>query len=598
MSAEDRSLARAARPLLALVLLALASPWLASDQPLWVRGASRAAWERCEERLVRALQERDAERFAAARAEALGRLLVEEDELARSLAALDLGSLDAAERWSAGERALAPRRPELRAERACSALELERPLLDLALEPALRRLPPAEELRAFAERLERSGEELGGGELAAAVRAVAAEARELAQRGERRLSLSSSQGSWRALRDGLDRWRGASAAGRRALLGVRERPSPELRSHSAWPVLARAGRLEVLLWGGLGALALAGAVGWLRRLAPRSLSRGARPRGRRVFATLLLGALAALAFHGGRSSAERELDYRGEIAAGSFALESAWMAAIAFGPEHARGEPAELPPCAAQPTWIARGGRAPQRDLAPAPGAWRRHPFGTDALGRDVFARVLHGARLSLLIGLLGALAAGSIGIALGVAAGGCGGVVDALVRRAIEVLSCFPPLLFALALAAMRGPSSDTAEAVAGIVFVLVFARWTFLARVARAEVLRVRAEPYVEAARALGVGAVGRLVHHVLPQIVPALLVVLSAELAAAMVFESALSFLGLGLAEPSASFGGVLRGALQAPSAWWLALFPGLALLAAVLSVHRLGEAFASARGRLPR
>jgi peptide/nickel transport system permease protein len=105
---------------------------------------------------------------------------------------------------------------------------------------------------------------------------------------------------------------------------------------------------------------------------------------------------------------------------------------------------------------------------------------------------------------------------------------------------------------------------------------------------VLRVRGEPFVEAARALGLGAPRLLARHVLPHALPALLVALSAEVAAAMVFESALSFLGLGLSEPSASFGGVLRGALASPGAWWLALFPGLALLAAVLSVHRVGEA----------
>ncbi|MBL8898849.1 MAG: ABC transporter permease, partial [Planctomycetes bacterium] len=303
-------------------------------------------------------------------------------------------------------------------------------------------------------------------------------------------------------------------------------------------------------------------------------------------------------FHAGRALEERELDYRGEIASGSFALEALWMAPVAFGPEAARDEPAELPPCAAEATWRARGGSVPLRDPAPAPGSWRRHLFGTDALGRDVLARVLHGARLSLLIGLLGALAAGAFGIALGVAAGGCGGAIDALVRRAIEALSCFPPLLFALALAAMRGPSATTADAILGIVVVLVFARWTFLARIARSEVLRLRSEPFVEAARALGVSTSRRLVRHVLPHAVPALLVALSAELAAAMVFESALSFLGLGLSEPSASFGGVLRGALQSPSAWWLALFPGLALLAAVLSAHRLGEAFAATRGEPSR
>ncbi|MBL8897524.1 MAG: hypothetical protein JNM84_07850, partial [Planctomycetes bacterium] len=252
-----RALSRAARPLLFLVLLSLAAPWLASDQPLWVRGASRAAWERCEEQLVRALLARDPSSFARAREEALLLHLAEDDALRRLLAADDGSVPEEPAGFRERDHALAARRPEVLAEGVFAALDAERALLDLALEPALRRLPRPEELLVFAARIEASLPRLGVGALSDAARAVAVSARDAASRGERRLTDSAAEESWRALRDGLDRWRAASASERRALLGASEPAAVSLRSHVALPAFARAARAEVLLWGGLCGFAIA-----------------------------------------------------------------------------------------------------------------------------------------------------------------------------------------------------------------------------------------------------------------------------------------------------------------------------------------------------
>lgn len=576
-------------PLLSLILLAIFAPWIAQDQPLYVRGASLRAWERARERLWNAVVAADEHAYAHALSTTAE--LVHHAPWIDRLVEVDRTSQDEGARWQARRSQLTARFPELLADQVCAAMERDRDVLDAALAPALRRLPAKSELLAFAANLERAAEIFSSAAWGADLAKVAAQARAAAERGERRLAEHLSE-DWRALASALDRWRGATESERRKLFAVSTAAPPELIHREAWPILQRATFFELSLW----AVALGAILGWLgARFLPRVLS-AAQQKYLLCAAPVFLLALAAVIYRATRVP-DAWIDYRAEIAAGQFTVDSAWYAPLCFGPEQARGEPAELMPLASRVAWEQRGGVIEAHDPAPAPGNWLRHPLGTDLLGRDVAARLVHGTRLSLWIGLLGASAAAALGISLGALAGFAGGLLDRVVRRLIEVLSCFPTLLFALALAAVRGPAEDLSTAILGIVMVLVIARWTFLARLARSEVLRVREEPFVDAARAFGCPPLALLWRHILPHALPTLAIALTMEFAAAMVFESALSFLGLGIREPSATWGGILHGALLAPSAWWLSLFPGLALLCAVVSAHRLGSLFETDATAMP-
>jgi peptide/nickel transport system permease protein len=219
--------------------------------------------------------------------------------------------------------------------------------------------------------------------------------------------------------------------------------------------------------------------------------------------------------------------------------------------------------------------------LAP-PGAG--HPLGQDTLGRDVLARVLHGARISLAVGLAAVLVSLAVGVTLGAAAGYLGGWVDEALARVIDVLLAFPGLLLAIALAAVLGPS------LRNVVLALSLLGWTGYARLARAEVAAFREREFVLAAtpEALGAGPGRIVVHHLLPAAAPALLVQATFGFAGAIVAESSLSFLGLGAPPPLASWGAMIDEGrpflLVAPH---LILFPGLALTATVLVLQVLGD-----------
>lgn len=214
------------------------------------------------------------------------------------------------------------------------------------------------------------------------------------------------------------------------------------------------------------------------------------------------------------------------------------------------------------------------------------HWLGTDELGRDVLARLLAGGRVSLGIGLLAALGSVALGAALGLWAGLAGGVVDALVSRLVEAVSAVPRLpLMLLFLAAELEPGGSGAGAV---VLVVVALGWTGPARLARAEARSLARRPFVEAARALGASPARILLHHVGPAALPPLLVAASQEVGRVLLYESALSFLGLGVRPPAPSWGLMLRdAALQLGEAPALALAPGLATLLAVLAVHAIGD-----------
>lgn len=214
-----------------------------------------------------------------------------------------------------------------------------------------------------------------------------------------------------------------------------------------------------------------------------------------------------------------------------------------------------------------------------------QHWLGTDDLGRDVLARLVHGARLTLLIALGVVLLSTLLGVTLGALAGWKGGVFDLLLSRILEIASTFPTVFFLIVVvAAMRGPS------VLAVVIVLGLTRWPEAARLVRAEVLRLKTLDFVLAARALGASEARILSRHLIPNALGPVFVSSTFAVGSAVLLESALSFLGLGASPPAASWGELLQQAhrnLITPGAWWLAVWPGLAIASLVLATQAVGK-----------
>ena len=210
------------------------------------------------------------------------------------------------------------------------------------------------------------------------------------------------------------------------------------------------------------------------------------------------------------------------------------------------------------------------------------HPFGLDELGRDILARVLWGARISMAVGLVVVSVSAIAGMLLGSIAGYFGGIVDEAISRVIDVLLAFPGLLLAIAMVAVLGPS------LTNVVLALSLIGWVGYARLVRGQVLRTRELDFVQAARALGAATPRILLRHVIPAALPAVSVQATLGMGGAILSEAALSFLGLGVQPPTPSWGTMLNGGrahlLDAPH---LTIFPGLAIALLVLGFNFLGD-----------
>jgi peptide/nickel transport system permease protein len=519
--------ARAARAtLLALFALALCAPLIANDLPYALRALDRGSYERARRELARVV-DHAGERLATGEARAL---------------ALECAA--ALERCARVRRELAPGQPAPEGE-------LER--LELALRSAPARLGEDAEQRARA-------------------------AADLRLQGER-----------------------AQAA--------LEQGPAQLRARVRWPLFSALHPLEAAalaaLAGALGATAFAA----LRRVwtrtsgPPRRARRG--PRGL-ALACALCALLAGAGSYVAGASGGPPLAFKAAVQSGELELHWAVLPPLPFGWRETNAGEGLRPPTWTEAARMREDGTyerdavmsgdsafadfrpvgEPVRVLAFEPAlnsAWR-HPFGTDALGRDLLARCLWGARVSLLVALAAAGLATTLGALLGVAAGACGGKLDLALSRAIELVQCFPALLLILIVVAFADPR--VVPPLVTIAAVVALVRWTFVARLARAELLRLREADFVLAARALGYSPARVWLRHALPHALPALLVAFAFELAAALLTESALSFLGFGIEHPFPSWGALLADSRN-PEHWWIQLFPGALIFLVILCANVLAE-----------
>lgn len=212
-----------------------------------------------------------------------------------------------------------------------------------------------------------------------------------------------------------------------------------------------------------------------------------------------------------------------------------------------------------------------------------KYLLGTDQLGRDLLSRIMYGARVSLLVATLSVLVSLSLGSFLGMTAGYFGGVVDTLIMRLVDIVLSIPALLLAIITVAVLGPGLQN------LILILGFTRWPRYARVAYGQTLSVRKRPFVEASQALGAPNRRVLFRHIAPNIAGPLLVVATLEFGLMVLFEAGLSFLGLGVQPPTASWGAILNvGRAYVGSAWWIATFPGISLFLLVFAVNLIGDA----------
>lgn len=215
------------------------------------------------------------------------------------------------------------------------------------------------------------------------------------------------------------------------------------------------------------------------------------------------------------------------------------------------------------------------------------HLLGTDSLGRDVLSRLIHGSRISLIVGFSAVILSAVLGVIVGLVSGYVGGWVDSLLMRIVDAWLAFPFLLLAIAIVAVLGRGLDN------IVIALVITGWVLYARLVRGETLSLREREFVLSARGLGANSIAIMVKHILPNCLAPIMVVATLEVGVVIVTEASLSFLGLGASASEPSWGGMLAdGRAYITRAWWLATLPGLAIFVIVLAVNVLGDALRDA------
>jgi len=216
-------------------------------------------------------------------------------------------------------------------------------------------------------------------------------------------------------------------------------------------------------------------------------------------------------------------------------------------------------------------------------GGLSEHLLGTDHLGRDILSRIIYGSRVSLAVGISAVLLEVAIGVALGLLAGYYGGKVDSTISFLVNCMMGFPFILLTLSLVAVLGPSLQN------IIIALGVSGWPVFTRVARIETIRLREREFVLSAIALAFSVRRLLIRHILPNLMPSILVIATVEVARAIILESLLSFLGLGIKPPTPSWGMMLaEGRDYMLNQWWLAAFPGSAIFFAALGINLLGDA----------
>ncbi len=215
-------------------------------------------------------------------------------------------------------------------------------------------------------------------------------------------------------------------------------------------------------------------------------------------------------------------------------------------------------------------------------GADPNYLLGTDQLGRDIVSRLIYGARISIVVSVSAVVFSAILGTLIGLLSGFYGGNVDNIFMRMADVQLAFPFILLAIAIIAVLGPNLQN------IIIVMGITGWVIYARVVRAEVLSLREKEFITSVKALG-GSNGRIIfNHLLPNVVPPIIVIVTLEMARMIIMEAALSFLGLGIQPPTPTWGGMLAdGRVYLATSWWLATFPGLVIMLVVLGINLLGN-----------